>query len=60
MDYFISHLPVIFGAACIVALAAVLYWYSLYRSAKAKRQRAEARIKAAQMKKDINPLDNKE
>lgn len=60
MDYFISNLPVIFGAACIVALAAVLYWYSLYRSAKAKRQRAEARIKAAQMKKDAESTESKE
>ena len=50
MEYFVSHLPVIFVAALIVAGSAVLYWYSLERSARAKRQRAEA-LRAAAMKK---------
>ena len=43
MDYFVTNLPIICIAALIVAGSAVLYWYSLERSARAKRQRAEAR-----------------
>ena len=54
MDYFISHLPVIFVAAVIVAVSAVLYWYSLERAARAKRQRAEALKQAALKKKEEN------
>ena len=52
MQYFISHLPVIFAAACVVAISAILYWVSLERSAKLKRQRAEARKKAVINKED--------
>lgn len=52
MDYVISHLPVIFGAACIVAISAILYWVSLERAAKLKRQRALARKKAALQNKE--------
>ena len=52
MEYFVSHLPAICGAAVIVALAAVLYWYSLEKSAQLKRQRAEARKKAALKKRE--------
>ena len=50
MDYFVSHLGVIFGAACFVALAAVAWWYLTDKNARLKRQRAEAR-KAAALKK---------
>lgn len=52
MDYFVSHLPGIFGAALVVALCAVLYWYSLEKSARAKRQRAEARKAEALRKRE--------
>ena len=47
MDYFISHIPVIFGGACLVALAAVAWWYLTDKNARLKRQRAEARRRAA-------------
>ena len=47
MEYFVSHLGVIFGAACFVALAAVAWWYLTDKNARLKRQRAEARRKAA-------------
>lgn len=47
MDYFVSHLGVIFGAACFVAVAAVAWWYLTDKNARLKRQRAEARKKAA-------------
>lgn len=52
MEYFVSHLPAIFGAAFVVAGAAVLYWYSLEKSARLKRQRAEARKQAALKKRE--------
>jgi membrane-associated phospholipid phosphatase len=50
MEYFISHIGVIFGGACFVAIAAVLWWYLTDKNARLKRQRAEARRKAAAAK----------
>jgi hypothetical protein len=50
MDYFISHLGVIFIAACFVAVCAVGWWYLTDKNARLKRQRAEARRKAAAAK----------
>ena len=47
MEYVVSHLPAIFGAAAVVAVCAVLYWVSLEKSAQLKRQRAEVRKKEA-------------
>ena len=47
MEYFVSHLGIIFGAACFVALAAVVWWYLTERNAELKRQRARARKAAA-------------
>ena len=47
MDYFVSHLGVIFIAACFVAVCAVAWWYLTDRNARLKRQRAEARKVAA-------------
>ncbi len=47
MEYFISHLPVIFIAACFVAVCAVGWWYLTDKNARLKRQRAEARKAAA-------------
>ena len=52
MEYVVSHLPAIFGAAVIVALCAILFWYSLEKSASLKRQRAEARKQAALKKRE--------
>ncbi|MBR0400461.1 MAG: hypothetical protein IJH95_06595 [Mogibacterium sp.] len=47
MEYFLSHIGIIFGAACFVAAAAVAWWYLTDKNARLKRQRAEARKKAA-------------
>ena len=47
MDYFISHIGVIFLAACFVAVCAVAWWYLTDKNARLKRQRAEARKAAA-------------
>ena len=40
MDYFISHIGVIFLAACFVAVCAVAWWYLTDKNARLKRQRA--------------------
>ena len=47
MDYFISHIGVIFLAACFVAVCAVAWWYLTDKNARLTRQRAEARKAAA-------------
>lgn len=47
MDYFLSHIGVIFIAACFVAICAVVWWYLTDKNARLKRQRAEARKAAA-------------
>ncbi|MBR2674811.1 MAG: hypothetical protein IKE52_05095 [Mogibacterium sp.] len=51
MEYFTSHIGVIFGAACFVAIAATSWWYLTEKNAELKRQRAKAR-REAQAKKD--------
>ena len=43
MGYFISHIGIIFGAACFVAVAAVAWWYLTEKNAELKRKRAAAR-----------------
>ena len=48
MDYFLSHIGVIFIAALFVAAAAVAWWYLTEKNARLIRQRAEARRKAAE------------
>ncbi|MBQ3292139.1 MAG: hypothetical protein IJH43_07170 [Mogibacterium sp.] len=48
MDYFVSHIGVIFAAACFVAVCAVVWWYLTDKNARLKRQRAEARRAAAE------------
>jgi hypothetical protein len=50
MDYFISHIGIIFIAACFIAACAVFWWYLTDKNARLKRQRVEAR-KAAALKK---------
>ena len=47
MEYFISHIGIIFIAACFVAICAVAWWYLTDKNARLKRQRAEARKEAA-------------
>ena len=47
MDYFVSHIGIIFIAACFVAVCAVVWWYLTDKNARLKRQRAEARKAAA-------------
>lgn len=46
MEYFISHIGIIFIAALFVAAAAVAWWFLTERNARLIRQRAEARRKA--------------
>ena len=46
MEYFISHIGIIFLAAIFVAAAAVAWWALTERNAKLIRQRAVARQKA--------------
>lgn len=50
MEYFISHIGIIFIAAVFVAVCAVAWWYLTERNAMLIRQRAEARRKAAEEK----------
>ena len=52
MDYFISPLGIIFCGAAFVAAAAVAWWYLTDKNARLKRQRAEARRKAAEEAKE--------
>ena len=52
MEYFVSHIGIIFLAACFVALCAVGWWYLTERNAYLKRQRAEARRREAAEKTD--------
>ena len=47
MEYFISHIGIIFLAACFVAVAAIAWWYLMDKNARLKRKRAEARKVAA-------------
>ena len=47
MDYFLSHIGVIFIAAAFVAVCAVAWWYLTDKNARLKRERAEARRRAA-------------
>ena len=54
MEYFVSHIGVIFAGACLVALAAVAWWLLTERNAELKRQRAAARRKAAETKTPDN------
>ena len=52
MEYFISHIGVIFIAAAFVAVCAVAWWYLTDKNARLIRQRAEARKKAAAAQAD--------
>ena len=52
MEYFISHIGIIFIAACFVAACAVAWWYLTDKNARLMRQRAEARKAAALKKKE--------
>ena len=57
MNYFVSHLGIIFLAAAFVAICAVGWWYLTERNAMLIRQRAEARKKAASASVDVNNTD---
>lgn len=46
MEYFISHIVIIFIAGAFVAACAVTWWFLTERNARLIRQRAEARRKA--------------
>ena len=62
MDYFVSHIGIIFAAACFIAVCAVAWWYLTDKNARLKRQRAEARKAAAleARNKTTEPADDKE
>ena len=51
MEYFVSHIGIIFIAACFIAACAVAWWYLTDKNARLKRERAEARRMAAAAKK---------
>ena len=50
MEYFISHLGILFIAAAFIAVCAVAWWYLTEKNARLIRQRAEARKKAKPQK----------
>ena len=58
MDYFVSHIAIIFIAACFVAICAVAWWYLTDKNARLKRQRAEARKAAAAAARKAAEVDN--
>ncbi|MBQ0004486.1 MAG: hypothetical protein KBS68_01325 [Clostridiales bacterium] len=43
MEYFVSHIGILFVAACVVAGIAVSWQYLLETNARLKRERAAAR-----------------
>ena len=59
MEYFISHIGIIFIAACFVAICAVAWWYLTDKNARLKRQRAEAR-KAAAARNSVSESNTKD
>ena len=60
MDYFVSHIGIIFIAALFVAVCAVAWWFLTERNAMLIRQRAEAKRKAVEeaSSKETDPADN--
>ncbi len=52
MEYFLSHIGVIFVAAIIVAAFAVIWWGLTVRNEYLKRKRAMARKEAALAKRN--------
>jgi len=57
MEYFLSHIGVLFIGALIVAGAALLWWFLTEKNAQLIRQRAEARKKEA-LEKNKNSGSN--
>ena len=58
MEYFVSHLGIIFAAAAFVAVCAVGWWYLTERNARLIRQRAEARRRAAEAAAQQNDTES--
>ena len=60
MEYFVSHIGIIFVAAIFVAVCAVAWWLLTERNAMLIRQRAEARRKEADEAKvqNADPADD--
>ena len=52
MEYFASHIGIIFLAACFVAVCATVWWLLTERNAMLRRQRAEARRREAAETRD--------
>ncbi len=59
MDYFVSHIGIIFVAALVIAAVAVAWWYLMDKNARLKRQRAEARKQAAEANRQAEETDDK-
>jgi len=57
MEYFVSHLGIIFIAGIFVAACATAWWFLTERNARLIRQRAEARRKAAQRNDKVPEKD---
>ena len=58
MEYFLSHVGVIFIAGLIVAVCAVTWWGLTARNEVLKRERAKARKKAALAKRKEQEENN--
>ena len=58
MEYFISHIGIIFIAAIMVAAAAVVWWLLTERNARLIRERAEARRRAAETNSPAGSADS--
>ena len=62
MNYFVSHLGIIFIAAAFVAVCAVAWWFLTERNAVLIRRRAAERRKAAdtEMQHKVTESENNE
>lgn len=60
MEYFVSHFWILIGASLFVSFCAFLWWYSMDKNARLKRERALARAEAVRKKKEAEQKANPE
>ncbi len=60
MEYFVSHFWILIGASLFVSFCAFLWWYSMDKNARLKRERALARAEVARKKKEAEQGANSE
>lgn len=60
MEYFVSHFWILIGAAFFVSFCAFLWWYSMDKNARLKRERALARAEEVRKKKEAQQKANSE